>query len=132
MRRLALVTVLVLASVCCTLLVACGGEGCSAVGCGPKLTLQIRRPTWEPGTWTLALDSNLYCTWEVSGSGESAPAGCGGGDGPLVQLDAEPEEIVVSLRRDGTPIGSQVVRPAYRTSGDECLTCTSANEVVEF
>ncbi len=133
MRRLALVTVLVLASVCCTLFAACGDDGgCSAVGCGPELSLQIRRAVWEPGTWTLELDSSVYCTWEVSASGDSEPVGCGGGEGPRLYLDSKPEELTVSLSRDGEPIGSRTIRPDYQTSHDECLTCTSADEVVEF
>lgn len=112
----------------------CGLEesGCSGVGCGPTLVLEVRPATWEPGTWRIDLGEGGSCTWTVPDPGGYQPERCPGGEQPEFWMWTEVPELTVSISRDGTPIGSRTIRPDYETSGDECLTCTSAREVVEF
>jgi hypothetical protein len=133
MRRLALLPVVLLTAG----LSACSDEeGCSNVGCAAPLTLDVQRATWEAGLWEVELafgDTDLRCTWNVPAPAPGTdPDRCRGSERPSFELGTETAEVTVSLVHDGVAAGTRVVRPHYTEYGDECLSCRSADEVVEF
>lgn len=125
------------------------GEDCEPFCEEPIVTLEVRRASWEPGTWTVEVQGTSFepvpCTFTVD---EHLPSEgrCAfmsflkvqddGSPYVLFFLDGEaPPSLTVTATRDGAPAGNVQVTPRYERPSDTCggvCEAAIAHEVVEL
>ncbi|MBI4703748.1 MAG: hypothetical protein HY744_21775 [Deltaproteobacteria bacterium] len=134
----------------------CGleSEGCTMLGCGPALRVELARTAWEPGGYQIDVKADGVATscavtlpfsscanlvtcdradpgFLVESSGCALPAAEHEILGVLWPLSG-PAEVTVEVRQNGKLLGSGTYEPTYATSqpnGEGCEpTCSQADE----
>jgi len=126
---------------CSTL--ACG-SGCDAVGCPFPLSVRLTTPLSESGSYEIVIEhdgSTERCTFELDAndpprgvSQDCAPffiAFDGSGALTAIEINEAPQQLSVTVLRDGNPARSATLSPEYErqnVNDEGCGTCPVAIE----
>lgn len=150
MNRMNLRRTLAFTSILISALAGCGGGddnggGCTEIGCGPALRVELARSAWTAGTYEIVVEADTVTTnctvklpfsscdnlvvcdrpnpgffVEVSGCALSADQH----SIPAVSWNEKgPTSVTISVLQDGAVIGTDMFQPTYATSAPNGADC---------